>query len=231
MRNRIIVLLLLGTLLITTLESCILFPNTSPSINGNIYQLDGKSNDEQIYVRCISTDKNTYIGYGGLRWRHVDATKSYVINNLSEGSYYVWAEEAGYSKNGLFSNDVSLVTVSKDVKHPHADLTLVQGGSISGQFVDQNGNPLTSTTSNVTVDLESDYIDHTNSIVVAANGSYSFYALMPGTYHIVISGLKETAAGFSTTFESFPDNIVKVASGKDTVLNLYLKLTKIQVGQ
>jgi hypothetical protein len=213
------------------LEACSYFPNTSPSILGNIYQSDGQPNHEQVYVYIASTDSNISLGKGDpvMRWDYAIADGSYKFNNLLEGSYYIWAEDTHpYSSKRLFSNSVTLVTVSKDRKPSYADIKLVTSGSISGLFVDQNGNPLTNATSNVTVKLKSDFIFYYNSIQVAADGTYSFNALMPGTYHIAITSLKEIAAGFTTTFESLPDDTIEIESGKENVHNIYLKLTRVK---
>jgi len=137
----------------------------------------------------------------------IEAQGDYLIQNLPEGGYYVWVEAKvdtndTYYSNGFF--EVGVIAGRTSI----LDLTLIPGGSISGQFLQSDGQPLSSKGENEWVML----VGILNYIIdVAPNVTFSMNNILPGKYFI-----------YSNTVQTKPPTAIIIESGKETIYDFYV---------
>lgn len=104
----------------------------------------------------------------------VDDYGNYLINSLDSGDYIVEAKAEGW----IIQQWAEHVTVNPPNKTGNINFTLKKGGSISGQVVDEQGQPIVKALVTIS-DNSSSYLCRTDDI-----GKYVFQSLISGTYEV-----------------------------------------------
>ncbi|QAS52292.1 carboxypeptidase regulatory-like domain-containing protein [Halobacillus litoralis] len=110
---------------------------------------------------------------------------NYSVTGLAPGSYTVTASLTGFG-----TQTAGAVVVSDTTTNANIDLSELRG-SIEGQLVDSNGNPITG--ANLQLRLLNDFNVVISTILANPDGGFLFLDVLPGTYIITA-----TAPGYQT---------------------------------
>jgi hypothetical protein len=156
-------------------------------------------------VCCDPLDPNVNIAHGDPTppYLVIFANGNYRIDSLPAGDYYIWAVAYVNNNNKLFDS-IRIVSVKARHETSNIDLRLVPGGSISGQIIDENGNPVSSAGTNRSFYMHSIFrVSWEYTVHIAPDGTYSLENLLPGEYQI-------------------RSDIVTIESGKETHYDYYI---------
>lgn len=181
------------------------------SVSGHIYQSNDTVYNNEVNVCCQPLDRNIHITRGdpGPPYLIVHATGNYKIDGLPKGDYYLWIVAPN---DNLFSDGARLISVRAFQETSNTDFELVAGGSISGHFLDENGNPLSSAGDREWVAMYNTLVSWEYTIYVAEDGTYSLRNLLPGEYQI-----------YSCYSAPPHDEVVIIQSGKETHYDFFTR--------
>jgi hypothetical protein len=173
--------------------------NHSGSISGTIYQPDGAINAGEVHVYCQALEKGVVISQGDPTppYLAVSATGNYKIENFPKSNYLLWVADRG---RNLYSDGFTTVNVTL-LHNSEVDFHLVPGGSISGRFLDSQGNTVAGAGGNKWIQINAIHGMWSYRIQVNPDGTYSEAELLPTDYYIY-SNLIQWQPSYKISIES-----------------------------
>jgi protocatechuate 3,4-dioxygenase beta subunit len=164
------------------------------SISGRVVDEDGHP-IEEAFVWAEAAD-----GSGG-NGSTTDAEGYYTITGLVSGDYVVRAQAQGkvprYFDNAVNYGDASVVTVTASANTGNINFQLTAGGSISGQVIDGEGNPVEGA---VLWAIDGNWNDF-GEVFTDTDGQYTISGLPDGDYRVYVQ-----AEGYALQYYSAASN-------------------------
>ena len=169
---------------------------TGGSISGMVTDADGPV----AYIEV-----NAWSETGGWGGTMTDTNGIYSITGLYPGIYHVniWSKGTGMN----YASEEKIVTVVEGQPTTGINFNLTTGGSISGNVVDEAGDPVP----NMRVECWQDTKGGHGEAMVGSNGTYIMKGMTEGIYHCTVR-----AQWGSTTSYSATEQIVTVTTGQNT---------------
>jgi hypothetical protein len=141
--------------------------STSGSISGHIFQPDGTIVNTEVQLICFAKDR--IIAYGDPMTAFLPITThgNYKISKLpGSDEYYLWVID---STHNLYSDGFQHISV-KPFQETSLDLILKPGGTISGRFLDSDGDIIPASGDNKSINMYSETVvwDYRIEVILTA---------------------------------------------------------------
>jgi hypothetical protein len=196
-------------------------------ISGTVTAASGGALLSSVWVTAYTS--RTASEYAYVAYDYTDATGTYSLTGLADGTYYVRYEKTDYLTS-FYNGKASLatadaVTVTGGGTTPNTNAALVLGGKISGTVTATSGGlPLQSVivslySSNTGEEYDYDMSDYTD-----AAGAYEFTGLAAGTYYLRFSKTDYLTVFYNGKSTLATANGIPVTLEATTTINVALTL-------